>query len=206
MWTLSRQELIFAKFRQPCGFTFFRMYLCRATTLASEQSPGVTAEGGANVYGAFGLVCSILPGLLLRGFQSNMPPRARFINVRVAEIRTARGAAQTFLSRGFLRSLVQLRPQQPWNRALNSMSAARLHVQSDASHGEDGVRLQGLDVLRHGGGPRPRCSVSGLEFLARFLFSSLTPKKGDLYPRTVLSSRHGQFGFRRGLRDLQNDA
>jgi hypothetical protein len=28
-------------------------------------------------------------------------------------------------------------------------------------------------------------------------------KKGDLYRRTVSSSRHGQCGFCRGLRDLQ---
>jgi hypothetical protein len=73
----------------------------RAATLASEQPPGVTAEGGANVYGAFGLVCSIFPVLLFRGFQSNVPPRARFINVWVVEIRTAGGAAQTFFRVGF---------------------------------------------------------------------------------------------------------
>jgi hypothetical protein len=42
--------------------------------------------------------------------------------------------------------------------------------------------------------------------LARFLYSRPTPKKGDLQRWTVLSSRHGQFGFRCGLRDLQNDA
>jgi hypothetical protein len=48
------------------------MYLCRATTLASEQPPpGVTAEGGANVHGAFGRVCSIFLVLLFRGFHSN---------------------------------------------------------------------------------------------------------------------------------------
>jgi hypothetical protein len=51
----------------------------------------VTAEGGANVYGAFGRVCSIFPVLLFRGFHSNVPPRARFINVWVVEIRTAGG-------------------------------------------------------------------------------------------------------------------
>ncbi len=68
----------------PFGLTFFRMYLCRATTLASQQLPsGVTREGGANVYGAFGRVCSIFPVLLFRGFHCNVPPRARFINLWV---------------------------------------------------------------------------------------------------------------------------
>jgi hypothetical protein len=48
------------------------MYLRRATRLLSEQPPsGVTAEGGANVYGAFGRVCSIFLVLLFRGFDSN---------------------------------------------------------------------------------------------------------------------------------------
>jgi hypothetical protein len=61
------------------------MYLCRATTLASEQPPsGVTAEGGANEYGAFGRVCSIFPVLLFRGFRCNVPPRARFISVSIS--------------------------------------------------------------------------------------------------------------------------
>jgi hypothetical protein len=40
--------------------------------MASEQPPsGVTAEGGATVYGAFGRVCSIFLVLLFRGFLSN---------------------------------------------------------------------------------------------------------------------------------------
>ena len=105
-----------------------------------------------------------------------------------------------------LRSLAQLRPRQPWNRALNSLSAARLPVPTYASHGEDGVRLQGLDVLRYGGGPRPRGLVSSPKISRTFFVFQPNAKKGDLYPRTVLSSRHGQFGFRRGLRHLQNDA
>jgi hypothetical protein len=54
--------------------------------------------------------------------------------------------------------------------------------------------------------PQPRCLVSSLKTSRTFFVFQPNAKKGDLYPRTVLSSRHGQFGFHRGLRDLQNDA
>src|SRR5216683_1971165 len=60
------------------------------------------AEGGANVYRAFGRVCSIFPVLLFRGFHSNVPPRARFINVWVVEIRTAGGPLKLFSGLSFL--------------------------------------------------------------------------------------------------------
>jgi len=45
--------------------------------------------------------------------------------------------------------------------------------------------------------------VSSLKASRTFFVFQPNARKGDLYCWTVLSSRHGQFGFRRGLRDLQ---
>jgi hypothetical protein len=77
------------------------MYLCRATTLASEQPPGVTAEGGANVYGAFGLVCSIFPVLLFRGFQYNVPPRPGSSTCGSSKFEPPAGPLKLFFRVGF---------------------------------------------------------------------------------------------------------
>jgi hypothetical protein len=38
---------------------------------------------------------------MFRGFQSSVPPRARFINVRVVEIRTAGGPLKLFFRVSF---------------------------------------------------------------------------------------------------------
>jgi hypothetical protein len=53
---------------------------------------------------------------------------------------------------------------------------------------------------------QPRFLVSSLKASRTFFVFQPNARKGDLYRWTVLSSRHGQFGTRRGLRDLQNDA
>jgi hypothetical protein len=62
----------------------------------------VKAEGGANVYGAFGRVCSIFPVLLFRRFPSNVPPRARFINVGSSKFEPAAGPLTLFFGVSFL--------------------------------------------------------------------------------------------------------